>query len=77
MRTPPLATGTPHDEGHGKDQQLSDSPGVGAPQDRPIFVVRLRPGPNGLLGLRALLKRAKRDHGLICVGLAIDVEPRA
>jgi hypothetical protein len=33
MRTPPLAAGTPHDDGHGKDQQLSDSPVVGAPQD--------------------------------------------
>ena len=36
---------------------------------RPIFVIRLRPAPeiDGVRALRALLKRAKRQFGLICL----------
>ena len=46
---------------------------------RPIFVLRLRPlpGVNGILALRALLKRLLRDAGLICVGVTEEQPPAA
>jgi hypothetical protein len=45
--------------------------------EREIFTVRLRPTPDckdAYKSLRALLKRALRDWGLRCVGLARSKE---
>lgn len=51
--------------------------------DRPTFTVTLRPKPaiDGDAALRALLKRALRDYGLVCLGcrpaIATDAEIEA
>lgn len=40
-----------------------------APPERPVFTLKLKPmpGTDGRLALRALLKTALRQHGLVCL----------
>ena len=45
------------------------------PNDRPIYVIRVRarPGVDGILALRQVLRRLLRSYGLVCI--SINVEP--
>jgi hypothetical protein len=46
-----------------------------AAKDRPVFTVQFRakPGIDAIKALRALVKRALRNHGLKCVSASEDI----
>ena len=46
--------------------------------DRPIYVicVRARPGVDGILALRQVLRRLLRSYGFVCVSVGVEA-PRA